>query len=276
MNLYTFMHCLLVFINPFLCIFLEITLIAWKFNILMYSAYMTLEITLKVSSVFTLITWVLAFDTFMKWFLMYFNTVFRFRLVVTLIKVIFDTFMNWLHFLTWFEITMITKELLNAFMYWLYMYFKMTLLTSFVIALITWVFNSFMNWPNMFFCCSFSDKLFSKELTWKYFVITFCIQRFLCGGHFKMFRYSDSLSRQPGEAIFISKMSGEISNSKSEFHQPSIVKIRREISRGFWLEVIGVKTIVFFGDYLISLSTRKQMISLGQIFTLEIRYICLS
>ena len=44
--------------------------------------------------------------------------------------------------------------------------------------------------------------------------------------------YSDCLSRQAGEAIFINKMSGEILNSKSEFYQPSIVTIRREISRG--------------------------------------------
>ena len=44
--------------------------------------------------------------------------------------------------------------------------------------------------------------------------------------------YSDCLSHQAGEAIFINKMSGEILNSKSEFYQPSIVTIRREISRG--------------------------------------------
>ena len=44
--------------------------------------------------------------------------------------------------------------------------------------------------------------------------------------------YSDSLSRQAGEGIFITKMSGEILNSKSEFYQPSIVKVRREVTRG--------------------------------------------
>ena len=44
--------------------------------------------------------------------------------------------------------------------------------------------------------------------------------------------YSDSLSRQASEAVHISKMKGEILNSKSEFYQPSIVKIRREVTVG--------------------------------------------
>ena len=43
--------------------------------------------------------------------------------------------------------------------------------------------------------------------------------------------YSDSLSRQAAESVFITKMSGEILNSKSEFHQPSIVQVRREVTR---------------------------------------------
>ena len=44
--------------------------------------------------------------------------------------------------------------------------------------------------------------------------------------------YKDCLSRQAAEGVFISKMEGEILNSKSEFHQPSIVTVRREINRG--------------------------------------------
>ena len=44
--------------------------------------------------------------------------------------------------------------------------------------------------------------------------------------------YKDCLSRQASEGIFISKIQGEILNSKSEFHQPAIVTIRREVSRG--------------------------------------------
>ena len=44
--------------------------------------------------------------------------------------------------------------------------------------------------------------------------------------------FSDPLSRQAAESIFISRTNGEILNAKSEFHQPSIVKIRREITQG--------------------------------------------
>ena len=44
--------------------------------------------------------------------------------------------------------------------------------------------------------------------------------------------FPDCLSRQAAEAIYISKTNGEILNSKSEFHQPPIVQVRREISRG--------------------------------------------
>ena len=44
--------------------------------------------------------------------------------------------------------------------------------------------------------------------------------------------YSDSLSRQAGEGVYISKMQGEILNGRSEFYQPSIVSIRREVTRG--------------------------------------------
>ena len=44
--------------------------------------------------------------------------------------------------------------------------------------------------------------------------------------------YFFRLSRQAAEGVFISKMEGEILNSKSEFHQPSIVTVRREINRG--------------------------------------------
>ena len=58
--------------------------------------------------------------------------------------------------------------------------------------------------------------------------------------------YPDSLSRQAAEATFIRNMNCEILNSKSEFHQPSIITVRREISQGLWLKVFGVKTITFF------------------------------
>ena len=44
--------------------------------------------------------------------------------------------------------------------------------------------------------------------------------------------YSDSLSRQAAEGVYISKMQGEILNGRSEFYQPSIVSIRREVTRG--------------------------------------------
>ena len=44
--------------------------------------------------------------------------------------------------------------------------------------------------------------------------------------------FKDCLSRQAAEGIFISKTEGEILNSKSEFHQPPIVRVRREIARG--------------------------------------------
>ena len=44
--------------------------------------------------------------------------------------------------------------------------------------------------------------------------------------------YEDCLSRQASEAIFISKINGEILNNKSEFHQPATVTIRREVTRG--------------------------------------------
>ena len=44
--------------------------------------------------------------------------------------------------------------------------------------------------------------------------------------------YNDPLSRQTSEGIFISKIPGEILNAKSEFHQPSIVRVRKEVTRG--------------------------------------------
>ena len=44
--------------------------------------------------------------------------------------------------------------------------------------------------------------------------------------------FKDPLSRQAAEGVFITKTQGEILNSKSEFFQPSIVTVRREVSRG--------------------------------------------
>ena len=44
--------------------------------------------------------------------------------------------------------------------------------------------------------------------------------------------FRDPLSRQVTEAVLIKNHSGEILNSKSEFHQPPLVRIRSEIVRG--------------------------------------------
>ena len=62
--------------------------------------------------------------------------------------------------------------------------------------------------------------------------------------------YKDCLSRQASEGIFISKIQGEILNSKSEFHQPAIVTIRREVSRGLWHSNFGLKAIQFLRSNL--------------------------
>ena len=47
---------------------------------------------------------------------------------------------------------------------------------------------------------------------------------------FKTFR--DPLSRQVTEAVLIKNHQGELLNSKSEFHQPSLIKVRSEIVNG--------------------------------------------
>ena len=44
--------------------------------------------------------------------------------------------------------------------------------------------------------------------------------------------FKDPLSRQVTEAVLIKIHRGELLNSKSEFHQPSIVRIQSEIIRG--------------------------------------------
>ena len=45
--------------------------------------------------------------------------------------------------------------------------------------------------------------------------------------------YRDPLSRQTAEGVHITRSSrGEVLNSKNEFHQASIVQIRREVTRG--------------------------------------------
>lgn len=44
--------------------------------------------------------------------------------------------------------------------------------------------------------------------------------------------FKDPLSRQVTEAVLIKNHRGELLNSKSEFHQPSIVRIQSEIIRG--------------------------------------------
>ena len=45
-------------------------------------------------------------------------------------------------------------------------------------------------------------------------------------------KFKDPLSRQVTEAVLIKNHRGELLNSKAEFHQPPIVRIRREIIRG--------------------------------------------
>ena len=44
--------------------------------------------------------------------------------------------------------------------------------------------------------------------------------------------FRDCLSHQAAEATYISGTPGELLNSKSEFFQPPIVQVRREIQRG--------------------------------------------
>ena len=44
--------------------------------------------------------------------------------------------------------------------------------------------------------------------------------------------FKDPLSRQVTEAMLIKNHQGELLNSKAEFFQPPIVKIRRDIVRG--------------------------------------------
>ena len=49
----------------------------------------------------------------------------------------------------------------------------------------------------------------------------------------KVYRsFKDPLSRQVTEAVLIKNHRGELLNSKAEFHQPPLVKIRSEILRG--------------------------------------------
>ena len=44
--------------------------------------------------------------------------------------------------------------------------------------------------------------------------------------------FKDPLSRQVTEAVLIKNHTGELLNSKSEFYQPHIVRVRSEITRG--------------------------------------------
>ena len=44
--------------------------------------------------------------------------------------------------------------------------------------------------------------------------------------------FKDPLSRQVTEAVLIKNHRGELLNSRSEFHQPPLVRIRSEIIRG--------------------------------------------
>ena len=45
-------------------------------------------------------------------------------------------------------------------------------------------------------------------------------------------KFKDPLSRQVTEAVLIKNHRGELLNSKAEFHQPPLVRIRSEIIRG--------------------------------------------
>ena len=45
--------------------------------------------------------------------------------------------------------------------------------------------------------------------------------------------FRDPLSRQVTEAVLIKNHTGELLNSEAEFFQPSIVRVRNEIIRGF-------------------------------------------
>ena len=44
--------------------------------------------------------------------------------------------------------------------------------------------------------------------------------------------FKDPLSRQVTEAVLIKNHTGELLNSKSEFYQPPIVRVRSEVIRG--------------------------------------------
>ena len=44
--------------------------------------------------------------------------------------------------------------------------------------------------------------------------------------------FRDPMSRQVTEAVLIKNHQGELLNSKSEFYQPSLIRIRNEIVRG--------------------------------------------
>ena len=44
--------------------------------------------------------------------------------------------------------------------------------------------------------------------------------------------FKDPMSRQITEAVMIKNHQGTLLNSKAEFHQPSIVRVRQEIVRG--------------------------------------------
>ena len=84
--------------------------------------------------------------------------------------------------------------------------------------------------------------------------------------------YKDCLSRQAAESVFISKMQGEILNSKSEFHQPPIVTVRREINRGLWLEISGVIAIYFLTFKLfISFGHKNLIYDSNSIFFFNVR-----
>ena len=61
--------------------------------------------------------------------------------------------------------------------------------------------------------------------------------------------FRDPLSRQVTEAVLIKNHQGELLNSKSEFYQPSLIKIRSEIVKG--LDNWGVITIVVFQSYIL-------------------------
>ena len=77
------------------------------------------------------------------------------------------------------------------------------------------------------------------------------------------------MSRQAAEATIIRNMTCEILNSKSEFHQPSIVE--GEKSDVAYDNMFGVETICYFSLFLFNLIIRSKRLrsSVSQKFSIH-------